>query len=302
MRSPFFSVIIPTYNRAGLISKTIDSVLNQTFRDFEIIIIDNKSTDNTVEILQPYLKNSSIRLFVQDKNYERARSRNKGFEEANGEFVTLLDSDDVLYPDCLNDAYNFYLKDNTIKFFHGGYEEFNEQGKIIRKDSLVEKKNPLKELANGNYISNIGVFINRDIAREVKVDETPVLIGMEDYDFVLRVLYKVKKVGFIPKINCGVLNHPGRTVLTQDMEKIKNRVEYIIQKSSNENLFKGETASYKRNFLTGNLLYLCGAAAIRGLSVEAFRYWTKTAISNISAIFTIKYWKHFFVIFKYMYK
>ena len=127
----FFSIIIPTYNRADLISKTIDSVLAQTFRDFEIIVVDNKSTDNTVEVLAPYISREDIRLFVQDKNYERARSRNKGFKEAKGQFVTLLDSDDVLYPCCLEDAYSFHKKNPAIKCFHSGYEIIDEHGRVV---------------------------------------------------------------------------------------------------------------------------------------------------------------------------
>jgi glycosyltransferase involved in cell wall biosynthesis len=300
MSTPFFSVIIPTYNRAGLIAKTIDSVLHQTFQNFEIIVVDNKSTDNTVEVLQPYLKENKIRLFVQEKNYERARSRNKGFDEAKGQFVTLLDSDDVIYPGCLSDAYNYYLSHQGIKFFHCGYEIFNEQNKIIGSGDLQQKKNPFKELANGNYISNIGIFIDAAIAREVRVDETPVLIGMEDYDFLLRLLYRVRKVGFISKINCGVLHHPQRTVLTQEMEVIKNRVEYFVNKNLKNQLFREDYAAYKKNFLSSNHLYICGAAATRRLFHQAFVYLFKAAKSDILVIFTIKYWKHCFVIFKYM--
>ena len=229
-QQPFFSIIIPTYNRAHLIAKTINSVLAQTFTDFEIIVVDNKSTDNTVEVLQPYVSNHGIHLIVQDKNYERARSRNKGFEEARGKFVTLLDSDDILYPGCLQDAHQFHLAKPEAKFFHCSYQVIDENDNVLTRGSLEPVPDPVKKLSSGNYISNIGVFIDREVAKKVKVDETPVLIGMEDYDFLLRVLYEAKTVGFIQKVNCGVLAHPQRTVLTQEMDTIRKRVDYFVKK------------------------------------------------------------------------
>lgn len=299
---PFFSVIIPTYNRAHLICKTIESVLNQIFTNYEIIVIDNKSTDNTVEVLEPYVAAGKIRLFVQEKNFERARSRNKGFEEAKGRFVTLVDSDDIFYPGCLQDAYDYHQQHPSATFFHCSYQLIDEQDRIIMKGSLEMVDNPFKKLANGNYISNIGIFIARDIVSKIKVDETPLLIGMEDYDFLLHVLHESKSVGFIPKINCGVLQHPQRTVLTQEMDAINSRVAYFVKKNLEGPLFRDEFAPYKKSFVSSNHLYLCGAAAIRGLSLQAFRHWVRAGTSNIKELFTGKYWKHFFVIIKYMHK
>jgi glycosyltransferase involved in cell wall biosynthesis len=299
---PFFSVIIPSYNRADLICKTIDSVLNQTYDNFEIIVVDNKSTDDTVKRLQPYVDKQQIRLYVQERNYERAKSRNRGFDEAKGKFVTLLDSDDVLYPQCLEKARQYFDDDPKVRFFHTSYEVFDEEGSIISKGSLEAPKNPFKALASGNYISNIGVFFDAADARDERVDETPVLIGTEDYDFVLRMLHRINHIGFIPGIYCGVLNHPQRTVLTQDMQRIEDRVHYFVDKSIHGNIFTGSFAPYKKNFLSGNQLYLCGAAAIRGLSRKAFRYWLKAARDQASVVFTIKYWKHLFVILKYMFR
>ncbi len=297
----FFSIIIPSYNRAYLIEKTLDSLFNQTFQDFEIIVVDNKSTDNTVEVLEKYVKDNRIRLFVQDKNYERARSRNKGFDEAKGKFVTLLDSDDILYPSCLEDAYQYHLSNPGIKLFHCGYQVIDEQNRVVSKGSITPPVNPFKELAMGNYISNIGVFISRELVTKIKVDETPVLIGMEDYDFIMHLLFEAKEIGFIKKINCGVLLHPQRTVLTQEMPTIVRRVQYFVDKNINSELFRKDFADYRKAFISSNQLYLCGAAATRGLSVQAFGFLFKSAKSNIVDIFTIKYWKHFLVIIKYMF-
>src|SRR5882724_11938707 len=94
---PLFSVVIPTYNRAGLISRTLNSVLCQTYQDFEVIVVDDASTDDTEQILEPLIRTQKIRYIKHDQNYERAKSRNTGMENASGHFLTFLDSDDLMY-------------------------------------------------------------------------------------------------------------------------------------------------------------------------------------------------------------
>jgi glycosyltransferase involved in cell wall biosynthesis len=93
MSNPFFSVIIPSYNRAHLISKTIDCVLRQTYREFELIIIDDASTDNTEAVVRGF-NDSRVIYCKNEKNIERSASRNKGIKLAKGTFVCFCDSDD----------------------------------------------------------------------------------------------------------------------------------------------------------------------------------------------------------------
>ena len=105
MNKPFFSIIIPTYNRANLISISIESVLKQTFTDFELIIVDDGSTDNTSEVVGNYTDN---RIFYYKKvNEERGAARNYGIKKSCGEYVNFLDSDDFFDANHLEVAYNF---------------------------------------------------------------------------------------------------------------------------------------------------------------------------------------------------
>jgi glycosyltransferase involved in cell wall biosynthesis len=98
--NPEISVIIPTYNRAYLITKTIDSVLKQTYDNFELIIVDDGSTDNTKEVINPYLSNPKVKYIYQE-NKERGAARNNGIRHARGIYVALLDSDDLWLPEHL---------------------------------------------------------------------------------------------------------------------------------------------------------------------------------------------------------
>jgi glycosyltransferase involved in cell wall biosynthesis len=96
MKPPFFSIVIPTYNRADLILDTLESVLSQTYKEFEVIVVDNCSTDNTKDVLLPYIQNGSISFIQHEKNYERSKSRNTGIKHAKGDYITFLDSDDFI--------------------------------------------------------------------------------------------------------------------------------------------------------------------------------------------------------------
>src|SRR5258705_128554 len=102
--APVFSVIIPTYNRTEFMTRTIQSVLDQTFKSFEIIIVDDGSTDNTETILQPLIQQHSNISYFKKKNEERGAARNFGIMRAKGNYVTFLDSDDIFYPGHLQEA------------------------------------------------------------------------------------------------------------------------------------------------------------------------------------------------------
>ena len=92
---PLVTVVIPTYNRADYIAETIESVLSQTYRNIEVIVIDDGSTDGTAQVVAPFIPRVS---YVQQENAERGASRNHGLRLARGKYVAFLDSDDVWLP------------------------------------------------------------------------------------------------------------------------------------------------------------------------------------------------------------
>jgi hypothetical protein len=100
LRQSFFSVVIPTYNRAESIGKAVQSVVEQTFKDWELIVVDDASTDDTQDMLSGFA-DSRIRVFCNEQNRERSFSRNRGISEAQGRYICFLDSDDYYLPDHL---------------------------------------------------------------------------------------------------------------------------------------------------------------------------------------------------------
>jgi glycosyltransferase involved in cell wall biosynthesis len=297
-----FSIIIPTYNRAHLIAKTIDSVLGQTFKDYEIIVIDDKSTDSTYEVVKPYIENRSIRYFLNEQNSERAVSRNRGIDEAKGKYISLLDSDDILFPGCLEGAAELLLQYPDCRFFHCKYVFINEKSEIISRQSYPKSDNAFKEIMKGNYISNIGFFLDAETARKLRVDENPIFRGVEDYDFIIRTIAECGGAKKIDRFDCGVLMHPQRSVFTDDWDFTYRRTMTFIQKQLSGDYFKQHFWPY-RNILVSHLyLYLTAFLAIRKRTVKASSFLVKAFKSRPSILFSSVFWRHLFVIAKYRIK
>ncbi|AZQ61921.1 glycosyltransferase [Flammeovirga pectinis] len=228
-----FSIIIPTYNRANFIEKTIDSALNQSYKEFEIIVIDDGSTDNTEEFIAQNYKESVKYLKVL--NGERGAARNKGAEVAKGNYVYFLDSDDLLYPNHLEEAYNFIDKNNSPTIFFQQYEFTLEDDR--KKINYRPKNNIInKELImNGNFLSCHGVFINRDFFQQNKFNEDRNLAGSEDYELWLRIASK-ENIYFNPKVTSTLVYHDDRSVLNYSSDKLIKRKLLFLETLKNNSL------------------------------------------------------------------
>ena len=137
---PHFTIIIPSFNRAHSINKTITSVLEQSFQDWELIIVDDGSTDNTKEILTPILADKRVKYIYQD-NAGVCAARNKGALMASGEYLVFLDSDDTVLETWLEDYY--ILKEYK-------YDIIFCNMKIIKPDNTIKLISCLDPYNNGN--------------------------------------------------------------------------------------------------------------------------------------------------------
>ena len=138
-KSPFFSVVIPTYNCADFLKRALSSVFVQTYQNFEVIVVDNSSTDNTEDVLNSF---DDKRLTVKNVNNNGiiAHSRNKGIKNAIGDWIAFLDSDDVWNSDKLMKVKNA-IKQNpkVILICHDEWHIINEERKMYCIDLKMEK-------------------------------------------------------------------------------------------------------------------------------------------------------------------
>jgi glycosyltransferase involved in cell wall biosynthesis len=288
--SPFFSIIIPTYNRAAFIEATLQSVFEQTYPHYEIIVIDNCSTDNTEELLQPFLQAGQIQFIKHEENYERARSRNTGMEAAKGDFVTFLDSDDFMYPNNLADAAQYALSNPECKCFHNLYELVDAQRKVIYKYKFPSLKNQTKAIAHGNFMSCIGDFVHREIYRQYRFDTRPEVTGSEDWDFWLRVLADYK-VGRIEKINSGIRHHEGRSVNNQDLISLQQGLEQVIAKISQDEHLARVYRRYRKHIEATSLVYIAILANSGFRYHEALRYLSRAVAKDIHIVRSARFIK-----------
>jgi len=124
---PNISVIIPTYNRADLIPEALDSVFAQTYHDFEIIVVDDGSTDNTAEILRPLAEQGRLK-YIRQNNQGASAARNRGIAEARGNFIAFLDSDDLFEPLKLDLQMKYYQAHPEMGLVHSGFTKFDSHG------------------------------------------------------------------------------------------------------------------------------------------------------------------------------
>ena len=202
---PYFSVIIPTYNRAYSIQKAIDSVLNQSFQDFELIIVDDASIDHTKEVVAK-LNDNRIHYILNSTNQERCVSRNIGISKAKGEYICFLDSDDYHLPDHLEKLHAFIQtkKDKVAFFFTNAWNESEDGVRSERNCPLVEaletNNNSLTSRSSVNEKVTVNLFtyflrytvnpqrwcVHRSIFEKVQFD--PEVTICEDMDTSLRIV------------------------------------------------------------------------------------------------------------------
>src|SRR6478735_2591674 len=183
MNDILFTVIIPTYNRADLILETLQTVWDQSYTNYEIIVIDDCSKDNTAEVLAPFEASGKLKYVKLEKNSERSYARNLGFELAKGDYVTLLDSDDFMNKDCLKDSAE-YIKTHPERndIFQNLYEFVNGKRELVYSPTFPKLDNQYKALSNGNFISCQGIFLSKNVFKKFRFTLDPIMITSEDYE------------------------------------------------------------------------------------------------------------------------
>lgn len=176
------SIIMPAYNAENLIEDSINSILSQTYRNFELIVIDDCSKDQTVRIVEQFiLKDSRIKIIKNIKNKGVAETRNVGLDQAKGEYVAFLDSDDKWDNNKLEKQLKILKESNDVDVVYGSYYRFNSDGvkNVVKVPNLLDKK----ELLKGNPIGNLTAIYNFKKYPEIRQKK----IGHEDYLFWLEI-------------------------------------------------------------------------------------------------------------------
>lgn len=154
------SIITPVYNCEKLLSKTIESVINQTYTDWEMLLVDDCSLDNSADIVKKYMKKDSrIKYFKLKENSGAAIARNKALKESKGRFIAYLDADDLWKNEKLEKQVNFMLR-NNYAFTCTDYEKIDESGKSLNKIIRIPKKVNYNLFLRNTIIQTVGVMVD----------------------------------------------------------------------------------------------------------------------------------------------
>lgn len=179
MKKSLVSVVIPTYNRAKELNRAIKSVLKQTYKKWELIIVDDGSTDDTKKVVQNYMKKYKKKIkYLYQRNKGQGAARNYGIKRAKGEFIAFLDSDDEWLPEKL---------EKQIKLFSNPNIGLAYSASNLNKGPFYRGK-VLMQLINKNFITNSSVVIRRKVLKKSGYfGEEDWLRNIEDYDLWLRI-------------------------------------------------------------------------------------------------------------------
>lgn len=152
------SVIMPSWNTSNFIAESIQSVIDQTYENWELIIVDDCSTDNTDEVVAKFT-DKRIRYFKNEKNSGAALSRNRALREARGEWIAFLDSDDLWNPDKLEHQINF-MNEHGYTLSYTEYEKIDEESKPLRIYVSGPEKVNKHKMYNYDYIGQLTMMYN----------------------------------------------------------------------------------------------------------------------------------------------
>lgn len=184
------SIIMPTYNCGEFIEKAINSIINQTYTNWELIIVDDCSNDDTKEVLKKYEADKRINYIKLTKNSGAAVARTKAIKRANGNYIAFLDSDDLWYPDKLTKQLKF-MKENNYDFTCTAYEQIDENDNSLNKVINTRKKVDYNRILLDCPVGNSTVMYNVDKLGKFKV---PNIRKRNDDALWLQIIKKAKYI------------------------------------------------------------------------------------------------------------
>lgn len=230
---PPVSIIIPTYNRSHILGRAIDSVLKQTFTDYELLIIDDASTDGTEDLVKKYNDNR-IQYYKHDRNKGAPAARNTGLRFARGEFIAFLDSDNEWLPDRLRKQVEMFLQvGDAVGVIYANNKVIDEVNHKEYVWAFGLKGNLYREFLQRPFMDFITPLIRKSCFDKIgPMDEK--VPSYQEWDTFLRIS-KYYDFDYVPEILAVYYFHKGNTY-SQDAMRIVNGYSYVFKKHKQEML------------------------------------------------------------------
>lgn len=258
------SAIVPVYNTEKFLEKCIRSIMSQTLKEIEIICINDGSTDNSLEILKKLQKEDKRIIIIDKKNEGISIARNKGIEQAKGEYISFIDSDDWIESNCYEEIFLFSKKNRADIVIMDYYCEYQKNRKILYEQDGDEEKEVNKvKLKNEIFLGKRPGFVwnklisHKIISKENMRFNTEIIIG-EDLYFLNQLINKAK---YILKLNKGYIHyvqHENSTCRKVNIEKIRTLYENLdtVKKELPLNIYTATKVNWLSWLLLDKNIYI----------------------------------------------
>lgn len=275
------SVIIPTYNRETTIKRAVDSVLGQTYKNFEVIIVDDNSTDNTAKVIEN-MQDKRIVYLRQNSNRGACVARNIGISKARGKYIAFLDSDDQWVSSKLEKEVEF-LENNNLDIVFCSHEVVNSGlTKIVPKSEIKEGKIG-QWIFYDNFITTGAILGKRDCFIDEKFDNE--LTRFQDWDLVIRLIKKYR-VGHLNEVL--TVNYIQSDSLTKNDFAGVTSLRKIYRKYNND-INKNRDINAKFNDRIARLAIQCNERPMKELKISLRSKFTiKCAVKYVICLFRMQ--------------
>ncbi len=222
---PFFTIVVPTFNRGSLIKRTLESLVTQTWTHFEIVVVDDGSTDDTETVVRSL--GSPQVGYYRIPNSERAAARNYGARQAKGHYINFFDSDDLALPNHLAEAAKMVQQNVNPEWFHLGYAMSTPEGKVFKQVNRYSGETLQAYIPMGNPLSCNGVFLRSDIIKKFTFNEDRALSASEDYELWYRLAARFP-LFYSNTITSWIIDHEMRSVRKMDARKLIERLNLLL--------------------------------------------------------------------------
>lgn len=239
MTQPLISVLVPVYNVENFVEESLRSLMQQSYKNIEIIVVDDYSSDNTFKIVKKLEKEDSrIKSYKNPKNLKIAATLNFALSKANGDFIARMDGDDISTPDRLSKLYDYLQSHKDIALVGSNVTLINEDGIEIKKGRMINSSTVINSVVKyRNPIHHIWLT-KRKIYDEIGNYRYP---GVEDYDFILRLLTAGYKICNHPEYLYQIRIRKGNTASSIGLLQYKSLK--LIKKLYKERLREGKEIS-----------------------------------------------------------
>ena len=286
MNTPYFSIVIPTYNRGVELMSNVESILIQSFHNFEIIIVDDGSQDNTEQLISQ-VGQTRIKYF-KTENRERAHARNFGLKHARGLYINYFDSDDIMYPDRLQNVFNWIRNNHTPDVLFTHYDFVDIQGNIVGQTERFYESFT-KDILFNNFLACGSVFLKREIATQYLFHEDRKIITAEDWELWLRLHIHYEFLE-CPLKTFAIRQHGGRSLETILAEKVKVRDLYFVKLIKQNSEFRLKYGNATNLFVADRYTFIALTLAQNFSRLNSITYLIASFFSSVQVIRRRRFW------------